>query len=262
MSTSFGTGPAVTPRLARPAVLVLVAFGAVVAVAWIATVLTSNDLMALLGNELAGAAPIATLAYVSLTGVMMTAMMLPSAIPMVLVYRRFALADSAPREGNERVALFTLSYLLVWAVFAAIVLVVVMGLGLMGGLSGWLVLVPGAILVAAGVYQFTTWKRYCLEGYQSPIGFFLSRWRPGRQGAVRMGLAHSYFCLGCCWLLMLVVFVSGAMSLLWMGAVTGLVLAEKVWGNTLWITRGIGLGTLSVGVVVSALAVASAYGLR
>jgi len=262
MSTSFGNAPAISPRLGRPAVLVLAAFGAVIAAAWIVTILTSNDLMTLLGNEVAGAAPIATLAYFSLTGVMMTAMMLPSALPMVTLYQRFALADSSPREGNVRSVLFTLSYLLVWAVFAAIVLVVVMVLGLMGGLSGWVVLVPGGILVAAGAYQFSSWKRYCLEGCQSPLGFFLTRWRTGRQGAVRLALSHASFCLGCCWLLMLVVFVSGAMSLLWMGAVTGLVLVEKLWGNTLWVTRGIGLGTLSIGVGVSVLAFAALFGLR
>jgi len=262
MSTSFGKAPTATPKLGRPAVLVLVAFGAVIAAAWIATILTSNDLMTLLGDEVAGAAPIATLAYFSLTGIMMTAMMLPSALPMVTVYRGLALAGSSPREGNVRTVLFTLSYLLVWAAFAALVLVLVMGLGLMGGLSGWLVLVPGGILVAAGAYQFTSWKRYCLEGCQSPIGFFMTRWRTGRTGAVRLALSHSYFCLGCCWLLMLVVFVSGAMSLLWMGAVTGLVLGEKVWGNTRWISRGIGLGTASVGVGVSALAVVAVLGIR
>jgi predicted metal-binding membrane protein len=262
MSTSFGNEPAIAPKLGRPAVLVLVVFGAVIAAAWAATVLTSNDLMTLLGNEVAGAAPIATLAYFSLTGIMMTAMMLPSAFPMVTVYRGLALADSSPREGNVRTVLFTLSYLLVWAIFAALVLLFVMGLGLMGGLSGWLVLVPGGILIAAGAYQFTSWKRYCLEGCQSPISFFLTRWRTGRKGAVRLALSHSYFCLGCCWLLMLVVFVSGAMSLLWMGAITGLVLVEKVWGNTRWITRGIGLGTASIGLGVSALAIVAVLGLQ
>ncbi|MCI4352606.1 MAG: DUF2182 domain-containing protein [Thermoplasmata archaeon] len=247
-------------ELARPALLVLAAFGAVIVAAWVVTILTANSLMALLGNELAGAAPISHLAYFSLTAVMMTAMMLPSAIPMVTVYRRFALADSALREGNFRAALFTSSYLLVWATFAALVLVLVMGLGLMGGLPGWLVLVSGATLVAAGVYQFTSWKRYCLDRCRSPIGFLMARWRPGRWGAVRLGLAHSGFCLGCCWLLMFVVFVSGAMGLLWMGVFTGLVLLEKVWGNTRWVTRGIGLGTFSVGVGISALALVGALG--
>jgi predicted metal-binding membrane protein len=261
MATSFGKVATDVSKLPGPSVLILVIFGAVVAVAWLATILTSNNLMTLLGNEVTGAAPIATLAYFSLVAVMMTAMMLPAAIPMVTVYRKLALAGASAREGNVRTALFTLSYLLVWAAFAAVVLALVMGLGLMGGLSGWLILVPGGILVAAGVYQFTRWKRYCLEGCQSPIGFLLTRWRAGRGGAVRMALSHSYFCLGCCWLLMLVVFVSGAMSLLWMGAVTGLVLVEKVWGNTLWVTRGIGFGTFAVGVVVSVPALVGLYGL-
>lgn len=261
MSTPSLEAPAISRRLGSPAVIVLAAFGVVIVAAWVVTILTANDLMSLLGTELAGAAAIGQLAYFSLTAVMMTAMMLPSAIPMVTVYRSFAIADSSSREGSVRAVLFTSTYLLGWAVFAGLVLVLVVGLGLMGGLPGWLVLVPGAILVAAGIYQFTTWKRYCLDRCQSPLGFLMTRWRPGRRGALRLGLSHSAFCLGCCWLLMLVVFVAGAMSLLWMGIFTGLVLVEKVWGNTLWITRGIGVGTLSVGVGVSALALVGALGL-
>jgi len=242
-------------QLAGPAALVLVAFGVVIVVTWVATILTSNNLMVLLGNEVTGTAPIGHLTYFSLTAVMMTAMMLPSAIPMVTVFRRFATADSSPREGNVRAALFTLSYLAIWAIFAALVLILVMALGLMGGLTSWLVLIPGLILVAAGLYQFTSWKRYCLEKCQTPIGFLMSRWRPGRLGSLRLGVSHSIFCLGCCWLLMLVVFVTGAMSLLWMGVFSGLVLVEKIWGSTLWFSRGLGIGAVSVGALVSALAV-------
>ncbi|HKN07027.1 MAG TPA: DUF2182 domain-containing protein [Thermoplasmata archaeon] len=250
-SGSAGT----TRQLAGPAALLLVAFGAVIVVTWVVTILTANDLMVLLGNEVTGTAPIGHLAYFSLAAVMMTAMMLPSAVPMVTVYRRFARADSSVKEGNLRAALFTLSYLAVWAVFAALVLILVMALGLMGGLTSWLVVIPGLILIAAGLYQFTTWKRYCLEKCQTPIGFLMGRWRPGRLGALRLGVSHSIFCLGCCWLLMLVVFVTGAMSLLWMGAFSGLVLVEKIWGSSLWFSRGMGVGAVSVGVLVSALAV-------
>jgi len=83
----------------------------------------------------------------------------------------------------------------------------------------------------------------------------MSRWRPGRLGSLRLGVSHSIFCLGCCWLLMLVVFVTGAMSLLWMGVFSGLVLVEKIWGSTLWFSRGLGIGAVSVGALVSALAV-------
>jgi predicted metal-binding membrane protein len=244
-----------TRQLAGPAALVLIAFGVVIVVTWVVTILTASDLMVLLGNEVTGTAPIGHLAYFSLAAVMMTAMMLPSAIPMVTVYQRFARANASPQEGNLRAVLFTLSYLAVWAIFAALVLVLVMALGLMGGLTSWLVVIPGLILVAAGLYQFTTWKRYCLEKCQTPIGFLVGRWRSGRVGALRLGVSHSIFCLGCCWLLMLVVFVTGAMSLLWMGVFSGLVLVEKIWGSSLWFSRGLGAGAVSVGVLVSALAV-------
>jgi predicted metal-binding membrane protein len=260
MSSYSEHAPGVSFKLGRPAILLLVAFGVVIAAAWFATITTSNDLMSLLSAEATGAAPIATVEYFSLTGVMMTAMMLPSAIPMVSGFRGLAILETSPREGNVRAVLFTSSYLLVWAAFAALVLLLVMGLGLMGGLAGWFVLVPGGILVAAGAYQFTSWKRYCLDGCQSPMGFLIARWRTGRWAAVRLALDHSLFCLGCCWLLMLVVFVAGAMSLLWMGAVAGLVLAEKVWGSTFWVSRGIGLGALGVGLGAAGLAIIGLLG--
>jgi predicted metal-binding membrane protein len=239
--------PAAARTLPAPAALLLIAFGIAILAAWAVTILTANNLMTLLGGEIAGAAPIDHLAFFSLAAVMMAAMMLPSTIPMVSVYRSLAIVDTGRLEGNLRATLFSGSYLLVWGGFGAVALVLLMEFGLMGPFTGYFALAPGLVLVAAGVYQFTRWKRYCLEKCQSPLGFFLSRWKGGRKGAMRLGLDHAGFCLGCCWLLMLVVFVTGAMSLLWMGVFSGLVLVEKVWGSVGWFTRGMGLTAMSVG---------------
>ena len=108
--------------------------------------------------------------------------------------------------------------------------------------------------MAAGAYQFTSGKRSCLSKCRTPFGFVMTHWRSGRAGAARMGLDHSLYCLGCCWLLMAVVFVTGAMSLLWMGVFSGLILVEKVWERGEWFSRFLGGGAIVVGGALMALA--------
>jgi predicted metal-binding membrane protein len=240
------------PRLPAPAAALFVVFGAVVVVAWAVTILSSSNFMTLLGGELSGATPVNSLTFVALAAVMMAAMMLPSSVPMLATYRGLASLDAGPTEGALRASVLGAAYVLVWGVFAAGALVIAMALGLMGSLSGPLIVIPGAILVAAGFYQFSSLKRTCLEGCQTPGGFLLARWRGGRRGAARLGLTYAAYCLGCCWLLMLVVFVTGAMGLLWMGVFTGLVLVEKVVGESRWFTRGLGLVATSAGALVTA----------
>jgi predicted metal-binding membrane protein len=88
--------------------------------------------------------------------------------------------------------------------------------------------VGGLLLIAAGVYQLTPLKRACLARCQSPLGFVLSQWREGPGGAVVMGLRHGAFCVGCCWLLMALLFVAGVMNLFWVAAIAAFVLAEKL----------------------------------
>jgi predicted metal-binding membrane protein len=238
--------------------LFLILIGAcalIVVAAWIVTVETSAGLMNLMGLQLAGAAPVDRTVFVSLAGVMMVAMMLPSAVPMLATYRALTARETGSAEGWTRTAMFSVPYFLAWTAFAALALVALTGLGVMGTLSGYWILLPGAILVAAGVYQFTLPKQFCLTRCQSTMGFLLTRWRPGRKGAFRMGADHVAICIGCCWLLMLVVFVSGAMSLLWMGAFTGIVLAEKSARGGPTISRLIGASCIIAGGIVLTLAI-------
>ena len=243
-----------------PTVTVLAVFGAIVALAWIATIATSNDLANLMMMQLSGAAPVQHLWFLALVGVMMGAMMLPSALPMLSAYRGLATLDSSPREGTVRTTVFSATYLALWSVFTAGALVLLLALGLLGMLSGFGLLVPSLLLVGAGVYQFTSWKSYCLSKCRTPVGFVLGHWRSGRGGAARMGLAHGMYCLGCCWVLMLVVFVTGAMSLLWMVGFSGLVLTEKVWGRGEWFARLIGVASV-VGGALATVWVAFSMGL-
>jgi predicted metal-binding membrane protein len=231
-----------TPSLTRiaPSASVVAIFVLVVVLAWIATVATANDLGNLMMLQLGGADPVARLSFLALVGVMMGAMMLPAAVPMLTTYRGLATLDSNRREAAMRTTVFAGAYLLLWLAFTGAALIALVAFGLFGMLSGLVLLAPGLLLVAAGIYQFTSWKSYCLSQCRTPVGFVLGHWRAGRNGAARMGFEHGLYCLGCCWVLMLVVFVTGAMSLLWMAGFSGLVLVEKVWSRGELFSRLIG----------------------
>lgn len=158
---------------------------------------------------------------------MMAAMMVPSAMPMFLLHRLTA-ADGAGRVRNElRSALFVAGYLLVWS-----------SIGIAVWLAGRLVeaLVPpegraagiAAILVVAGLYQLTPLKAACLRACRTPMDFLLTHWHRGLAGALRLGVEHGLYCLGCCWALMAVFVGAGAMGLVWAVLIAGIVFVEKV----------------------------------
>jgi predicted metal-binding membrane protein len=182
---------------------------------------------------------------------MMVGMMLPSATPATLVYT--AVARKAAREGTPvaPVAAFVLGYLTMWTLFSAGATVAQWGLERAALLSPMLVsnsaVLGGALLVAAGAYQLTPWKDACLEHCRSPAHFVAQHWRPGTGGALRMGMEHGAYCLGCCWVLMGLLFFGGVMNLLWIAAIALFVLLEKVlpfgagggrWAGYAMITAG------------------------
>ncbi len=175
---------------------------------------------------------------------MMLGMMLPSAAPMLMLYahvqRRRAGASPLPRT-----ALFGLGYLVVWAGFslaaAALQEALARAALLTPGITLASTLIGGATLVAAGLYELTPLKQSCLAHCRGPVAFIASHWRTGASGAVRMGLDHGLYCLGCCWALMLLLFVGGVMNLLWIAALAGLVLVQKLLpaGRVItWLTSG------------------------
>jgi predicted metal-binding membrane protein len=235
-----------------PSATVVALFATVVVLAWVAVFTTATNLNNVLMVQLSGAAPVDRFTFLALVGVMMGAMMLPSALPMLSVYRGLSTLDSNRRESAVRTTIFSSTYLLLWLAFTGAALVVLLALGLLGTLSGVGLLVPGLLLVGAGAYQFTSWKSFCLTQCRTPVGFVLEHWRTGRKGAAQMGFAHAAYCLGCCWVLMIVVFVTGAMSLLWMAGFSGLVLVEKVWSRGDLFARVIGGVALVAGIAVTA----------
>lgn len=187
--------------------------------------------------------------------VMMIAMMLPSATPMVLL---FAMMNRKQKEkGNSYVptTLFALAYLVVWACFSVVAVAVQWGLEDMALLSPMLVsaspFLGGGLLLAAGIYQLTPLKQACLRHCRSPLQFVLSRWRNGRRGAFRMGVEHGAYCVGCCWFLMGLLFFGGVMNLYWIIGIAAFVFFEKSIPAGHWLSYCVGVLLILSGVVVS-----------
>jgi len=246
-----GNGPQILHRLSIP-VGVLVA--TVVAIAWYVT-WASMDLTMSVMMVPTDAADVMTLAaFFALIVVMMVAMMLPAAVPMIVAYRGLTRLEAGrPTKPSDDLgtALFIVPYFLVWGAFGVLALVSLMALGVIGPLEGALAFLPAAVLVAAGAYQFTRAKEVCLTNCQSPMSFVMGHWRSGRLGAFRMGLRHSVYCIGCCWLFMLVLFIAGSMSLLWMGALSVAIFAEKVSPRSALASRAISVALLVVGAILA-----------
>jgi predicted metal-binding membrane protein len=165
-------------------------------------------------------------------GLMMVAMMLPSASPMILLYERFVRRSGA---GNAlgKTAAFALAYVGIWTLFsvaAAIGQAVLISTGLVSEIALRIGdgRIAGALLIFAGLYQLSPVKRACLDQCRSPLSFLMRLWRPGMAGAVRIGLAHGLYCLGCCWALMLLLFVAGVMSIAWIAALGAFIFLEKL----------------------------------
>ncbi len=164
---------------------------------------------------------------------MMIAMMFPSVYPMVLLFARVS-KGQASQPGKTRVPtwVFVTGYLAIWMLLGGLMYV---GSLLLRWLSGemswfeeWAFVGSGLVLIGAGLYQFSRWKGVCLTHCRSPLSFVLHQWRDGTLGAFRMGIDHGAYCVGCCWGLMLVMFVMGLMSLVWMGCLTVVIFLEKV----------------------------------
>lgn len=185
-------------------------------------------------------------------GVMMIAMMTPSASPMVLTFAHINRQRQAKMKPYAPTSLFLVGYLLIWVGFSALATLLQWGLHSAALLSPMMVttspILGGAILLLAGAFQFTSLKHACLAHCRTPMGFILTEWRDGWSGAFEMGLKHGRFCLGCCWFLMALLFVAGVMNLIWVAAIAIFVLIEKVAPAGEWVSRVAGLFLIVWGV--------------
>lgn len=185
---------------------------------------------------------------------MMFTMMLPSAAPTVLLVT--VLAEDRVDNPNLVPAcalLFTSGYLLVWCSFSVGATLLQWRLSRAGLMSESMALanatLASTILIAAGVYQWTPLKDTCLRHCRTPTEFLVRHWRPGALGAIQTGVCHGLFCLGCCWMLMALMFVGGLMNLGWVGAIALFVLLEKTMPKGDWISRLTGVLFIAWGAV-------------
>jgi len=238
---------AIETLLRRDDLAVLVALATLTLLAWVALLLgagTGMDPVAMSGWSMPLALPPTLSADWSaaywliaflMWACMMVAMMLPSASPMVLLYAR--VARQAERQGHTAkapaaIAAFASAYLALWILFSLLATAAQWGLEHLGALSAMMssrvALLSGGLLIAAGLYQLTPLKAACLSHCRGPAQFLAVHWRPGVRGAWRMGLAHGLYCIGCCAVLMLLLFVGGVMNLLWIAGLTLFVAIEKL----------------------------------
>ena len=211
--------------------------------------------MAMGGMAAAGWSLRGAVVFVALWTVMMAAMMLPAAAPMILIF-----ASAQARRARQAAVptwVFIAGYLLVWAAAGFLVHgLVQIGSDVATGLTSadrasWAPVALGATLLAAGLYQLTPLKRVCLIHCRSPFAFVAQHWRDGRIGALRMGLRHGGYCLGCCWALFAVMVAAGVMSLAWMLLLTLLVFIEKVLPQGRRAAPVIGVALILLGVMVA-----------
>jgi predicted metal-binding membrane protein len=190
--------------------------------------------------------------------VMMVAMMLPAAIAPTLVY--VAVARKASRQGTPvaPALALVLGYIGVWLVFCIVATTAQWGLNRLDLLSASMAsdnaLFGGSVLIAAGLYQMTPLKARCLKLCRDPARLLADHWHTGADGAVRMGAELGVYCLGCCWVLIALLFVGGVMNLVWVAAIATFILLEKVAPKAETWGRVLGAAMIVAGAVSAALA--------
>jgi len=213
----------------------------VIALAWTYLLLGAGipvEMMDMGGGQMMVMLPEWTLGYAAVVLVMwaamMVAMMLPSAAPVTLLVVRIGRKRAEAGAGS---ALFVLGYLVIWLGFTTAATTLQFLFDEAGLLSKTMAfgntVLAGGVLIAAGIYQWTPLKQACLRHCRSPLEFLMFHWREGPLGSLTAGMRHGVFCLGCCWMLMALLFVGGIMNLVWVGAIALLVLVEKTlpWGS-------------------------------
>jgi predicted metal-binding membrane protein len=235
------TGP-LEVALRHDRIIILAALVGIAAVAWAYMIYEARGMqqtgvceclgMAMSGPDIKPWALGAILPLFLMWAEMMVAMMIPSAAPMILTFARVNRQRREQQRPFVPSSLFLLGYLVVWAAFSLAAALLQWALHAMALLSPMMESISpvlgGLLLISAGAFQWTPWKRACLHHCRSPLNFLLQDWREGRTGALAMGIQHGAYCTGCCWLLMALLFVAGVMNMLWVAIITVLVLLEKV----------------------------------
>ena len=186
--------------------------------------------------------------------VMMMAMMVPAAAPMVLTFAMVQRKRQEQDRATVPTVVFLLSYAVVWTAYAAAAALAQWRLHaadlLSTAMASTSARLGGALLLVAGVFQWTPLKQACLAKCRSPLSFVMTEWREGRTGAFVMGVRHGAYCVACCWALMALLFVAGVMNLLWVAGLAVFVFAERVLPGGPTVSRIAGTLLLVAGVVI------------
>jgi predicted metal-binding membrane protein len=233
----------------------LVALISTSAAAWAASQVFQADMM---NAMMAPFSSLSVSLFVAVWTAGMAAMMFPAISPIVLLYNRLIKNNGSTTlvvEGGEgpylvKIALFVGCYLAVWALTGlALLLVWSMLINSAVAVTGMSGTVYGVILISAGAYQFSPLKAKCLGYCESPMSFFMRRWKNGTAGAVTMGTYHGLYCLGCCWPYFLIMVALGWMDILWMALFAGIIIGEKMWSRGIWAARAAGVGLAIAGFI-------------
>lgn len=189
--------------------------------------------------------------------VMMIAMMLPSATPMIATFATINRKQAEQQGVNKPLVstfYFGLGYVFMWVVFSVLATLVQWALHEAALLSPMMVstspIFGGILLIATGLFQWTPLKQACLRHCRTPIGFIMTEYRPGNRGALMMGIKHGTFCVTCCWFLMALLFFGGVMNVLWIAGLAGYVLLEKIVPHGIWVGRIVGLALAVWGLFI------------
>lgn len=252
--------------LKRDRLIIAVAIAFTAAIAWFYTLHEARRMnvsgvcaclgMKMGGPDLASWSAGSLLPLFLMWSVMMVAMMLPSAAPMLLTFAAVARNRRRADRPYVPVTVFGAGYLTVWCLFSLLAAggqwLLHRGALLSPMMASSSALLAGLLLLAAGIFQFTPLKKSCLTHCRAPLDFIMTRWRESRGGAFGMGMEHGAFCAGCCWALMALLFVLGVMNILWIAALTIVVALEKMLPRAKWFSAASGTALVCWGIWIMA----------
>lgn len=240
--------------------IIISALALLSAFAWVVTFYYSHSMdsqmsMQMPGMEQKPSLILEALLFLCMWIVMMVAMMFPAAAPMVIIFSNLHQSRKVKNEGFIPTWVFVAGYLIVWTLFGVLAyfvdrFVVYLDMSL-PDLHKYSSLIGGVVLIAAGLYQLTPLKNVCLTHCRSPLNFIMHRWREGYLGALIMGMDHGVYCIGCCWGLMLVLFVVGIMNIAWMGILALVIFVEKISKHGVLISRIMGGLLILLGFIMA-----------
>jgi predicted metal-binding membrane protein len=240
-----------TPMLQRERYLILGGLLLLSTLAWVLLIWQAH----MMSNQAMGLTMgMSALLFIAIWIVMMIAMMFPTAAPMILMFNKIYASKRQQERPFVPTWVFVSAYLLVWSLCGVVAYALAVGIEQLAAQSMWLMenaaRLGGVVLLLAGLYQLSPLKHICLSKCRTPFQFILGSWRDGYGGAFRMGLEHGAYCLGCCWLLFVILFPLGIMNLAVMALLAALIFAEKSLPIGRQISQLAGVGLIVYGVIV------------